>query len=203
MWLSKKTFIYLNLFLAISFFVPNYSLGHDQEECLNGILHQLIGVPNKILEASFVKRYWSHPDVKLISATVAKVGSIDTDKPFRIFMKTSELNNTLEVNIGILASKKFIDPYVNVVRLNVNSKKFDSTLPKFITGIIRGLQERKTINPALKEIIIKAPGVVNKTLIDDLKALGFVSPPNRPDILKTRVNAKGQALELRLKFEEP
>ncbi len=137
--------------------------------------HVLNSVPNRLVP--LIKRYWESEGSNLVANSIAEGRSLNVLHPFRINMKTELTYFSATITVLTLATKKSIKGFswFPIVQLGekANPNGLDSTLVKFMSGLIKGIHLLKEQNPLLREVVIQAPSVQNKILARYLSSIGM------------------------------
>ena len=175
--LTRKKYLKGVVFLIFLF--PTFA--KDLNNCV-AIVNQ-IGSNTRTI-TRIIQRYWGHPDIEPLVYSIRNLRNISIFSPFHIHASISELENTLIVRVHTLGSSQFrMFDYGS-------SKRYDSTLPKVIAGILIGTLERKDANPQLHTLEIQVDKVMNNNLLEILKSYGFqaINGNSKNESLKLSIN---------------
>ncbi len=132
-------------------------------------------IPQRIVP--LIERYWTAEETDFVAQAIASGTSLDVLVPFRIFFENNLDGNTLNLVVLTVASKESIKgpSWFPIIKLGEKGRPrgLDSTLIKFIAGVIKGISLLSQQRPELKFVSIQAPSVQNPALIEYLESLGM------------------------------
>jgi hypothetical protein len=178
---------------------------NSKSRCITDALRNLVenstGIPEKLINSPIIVRYWDDQDVNTISNAILSRKRIETFRnPFRLSMKSQKLDDVLLITISTLAGREHVIPFLNITFLDRRSTKFDSSLPKLITAIMKAAAQSKTHYPDLRYLIVEAPSLMNTELIEVLRDLGFKDFAD-PGFWKTRAIGAHSPLQLKIELK--
>lgn len=138
-----------------------------------GFFLKLVSIPDSFRDPRkrlFFKRYWTNNEVieQAVEMTTAPAGKeylLHVSDQLRMKYTIIRTSDRLTISIPVVR--------VAGVELGGRTKGMNLDFAKFMTGVLRTVEQEKRLNPHLRHVRINADKIMNADLITLLEELGF------------------------------
>lgn len=152
------------------------------------LLHSIDGVPAPwwvYTKKRIFQRFWNRPEVETLALEILTVPANQ--------MTSVHFDERLKVKVMVQRSRSSLTISIPVVKtfgaeLGGRTSGLDVGFTKFMTGMLRAIEQEKISRPSLKHVRIDAQKIMNADLIVLLKQMGFQSAPGQSTLTDLEIS---------------